>query len=43
MLRNHVTRKIGLVGLFVNRAVSFAAISLGAAAYFSAIGRLALA
>ena len=43
MLRNHVTGKIGLVGFFVNHAVSLASVSLIGAAYFSAIGRLAFA
>ncbi len=43
MLRNHAYFNIGSVGLFVNSFVTIASVVLIGAAYFSAIGRIAVA
>ena len=43
MLRNHAPRNVGSVDLFVNGLASVLAVALIAAAYFSAIGQIAVA
>ncbi|MEZ5896270.1 MAG: hypothetical protein R3C51_07695 [Parvularculaceae bacterium] len=43
MLRNHAFRNLGSVDVIVNGLATVVAVALIAAAYFSAIGQIALA